>query len=95
MLNQFVVVGRIKEIIQEKNNKTTISINVPRNIRNESGQYDVDILTVELFDTVAKSTIESCKVYDIVGVKGKIQSNADSVMQLIAEKVTFLSSKQN
>ncbi len=95
ILNQFLEVGKIIEILQEQKNKAIMVIEVPRSIRNESGEHDVDVLTIELFDTVAKSTVDNCKVYDIVGVKGKIKSSADRTMQLIAEKVTFLSSKQS
>lgn len=91
VLNQFVVVGRIKEFIQEKDNKTTIVLEVPRNFKNELGKYDSDILSFEVSGLIATSAIENCKIQDIVGVKGRIQSDVDNVMRLIAEKVTFLS----
>lgn len=94
MLNQFVEVGRLKEIIQGKKNNTTIVIEVPRNFKNELGKYDSDILTFELSGLIATSTIENCNIQDIVGVKGRIQSDADNVMKLVAEKVTFLSSNK-
>ena len=46
------------------------------------------------FDNIAMNTSEYCHKGDIVGVKGRIQRiDSTSELQLIAEKVTFLSSK--
>ncbi len=53
------------------------------------------------FDNIAENTSEYCSKGDIVGVKGRIQSrtlekdgNKEYVTEIIAEKVTFLSSKR-
>ena len=54
-----------------------------------------------LFDSIADNTSEYCGKGDIVGVKGRVQSRVvekdgknDYIMEIIAEKVTFLSSKK-
>lgn len=93
MLNQFVVVGKIKEILSEDDKQMKLTITVPRTYKNESGQYDNDILTCNLLSMIKSATQNYCEIGDMVGVKGRIQSNVDDVMELVAEKVTFLTSK--
>lgn len=93
MLNQFLLVGRIVKNI--KNNNVTIAIT--RNHKNENGEYETDFIDVIIKGSIAKTTAEYCKKGDIIGVKGSIQSNTSKHTRkiiLIAEKVTFLSSKK-
>ena len=55
-----------------------------------------------LCEVVAESTSEYCKQGDIVGVKGRVQScmiededgNNYKKLEVIAEKITYLSSKK-
>ena len=104
MLNQIVLVGRItRDIVvnkSEKGNKVaTISLAIPRSFKNSEGNYDTDFVDCVAFDVIAENTKEYCKKGDIVGVKGRVQSRViekedkrESVVEIIAEKVTFLSS---
>ena len=104
MLNQIILVGRLTRDISvnrsEKGVKVaTISLAIPRSFKNSEGSYDTDFIDCIAFDTVAENTSEYCSKGDIVGVKGRIQSRIidkegqkESVMEIIAEKVTFLSS---
>lgn len=106
MLNQTVIVGRIvrdPELRETENgNKVTnITLAVPRSYKNINGEYDSDFITCVLWKGVAESTSEYCKKGDLVGVKGRIQTRSieteDSkkqVMEIVAEKVTFLSSRR-
>ena len=66
------------------------------------GGYDTDFIDCVAFDSIAENTSEYCGKGDIVGVKGRVQSrvvekdgNKDYLMEIIAEKVTFLSSKKD
>lgn len=105
MLNQLVVVGRLTknpEVIETENGKrvSNIAIAVPRNFKNEKGEYDTDFIEVTMWNSIAENTAEYCRKGDIVGVKGRIQvdnyekdGERKSVQKVIAEKVTFLSSK--
>lgn len=106
MLNQIVLVGRIATDpeVKEVNNGKTVSnlrLAVPRSYKNENGEYDTDFLDVTLWNGIAQNTAEYCKKGDIVGVKGRMQNNVyekedgkkEYKMNIIAEKVTFLSSK--
>lgn len=98
MLNQTVLVGRIvsdPEINETKNDKkvTTIPLAVQRSCKNEEGEYATDFIPCVLWDGVAQNVVEYCKKGDLIGVKGRIQSSVDKI-QVIAEKVTFLSSNK-
>ncbi len=106
MLNQAVLVGRI---VQEPELKDTdrgkvsnITLAVPRSFKNSNGEYDTDFISCVLWKGVAESTVEYCKKGDLVGIKGRIQTrNVEfddqthkQFVEVIAEKVTFLSSKK-
>ena len=95
MLNQFIIVGRIVKDLEKESNVITIAI--PRHYKNENGEYESDFVDVAIDGTLAKTTIEYCKKGDIIGVKGNIKSEISNdirKMLLVAERVTFLSSKK-
>ena len=107
MLNQIVIAGRLvadPEITVTENNKkrTIITVAVPRSFKNMEGTYDTDFIKCVLWNVIAENTCEYCKKGDIVGVKGRLQTSSyedkDGVKKytsdVIAEKVTFLSSKK-
>lgn len=106
MLNQLIMAGRlVKDVeVQEKENGkkyASITIAIPRSFKNENGEYDKDFIKCTLFDNIAINTSEYCHVGDIIGVKGRLQSNViekeddskEYTMEVIAEKITFLSSR--
>lgn len=107
MLNQIVLVGRLvrkPELKTSENSKkyTFITLAVPRSFKNINGEYDTDFIDCILWDNVASCTTEYCDKCDIVGVKGRLQSrlvekddNKKYVLEVIAEKVTFLSSNKD
>ena len=104
MLNQIVLVGRLvkdpvlKETEQGKN-RSFITLAIPRSFKNAEGSYDTDFIDCILWDGIAKNTAEYCKKGDVIGVKGRLQSRkyemdntTKFVIEVIAEKVTFLTS---
>lgn len=98
MLNQTVLVGRLVSQPEKKeteNGKSYVSITlaVPRSFKNEYGVYDTDFIPAILWGNVAENTAEWCNKGDLVGIKGRLQTT-DGKVELIAEKVTFLSSKK-
>ncbi len=106
MLNQTVLVGRLvkdPELRETDNGRkvTNITLAVPRSYKNLSGEYDTDFISCVLWKGVAESTVEYCRRGDLVGVKGRIQSRnieledetKKQVVEVVAEKITFLSSK--
>ena len=107
MLNQTVLVGRLTkdpELIEtEKEKKVlTMTLAVQRPFKNSDGQYETDFIRCILWNIVAEKTCEYCHKGDVVGIKGRIQSssyedkdgNTKYVTEVVAERVTFLSSKK-
>lgn len=99
MLNQIVLVGRLTknpEIIN-KNEKVVITLAIPRTYKNMNGEYETDFVDCILWAGIATNTAEYCKKGDLVGVKGRIQTrqeNAKNIIEVVAEKVTFLSNRK-
>ena len=88
MLNQFVLVGKIQSIDED-----SLNLSVPRYFKNENDDYETDIIKCRIFGAISKNTNELCKKGDLIGVKGRIQEEKGNMI-IIAEKVTFLSSKK-
>ena len=108
MLNQIVLVGRLvkKPQLKESENKKKyayVTLAVPRTFKNADGVYDTDFVDCILWDTVATNAVEYCNKGDIVGIRGRIQSRTvekdkaekETVIDIICERITFLSSKKS
>ena len=106
LLNQTVLVGRIvknPELKETETGKkvTNVTLAVPRSFKNSEGQYETDFISCVLWKGIAENTVEYCKKGDLVGIKGRIQSRnieideetKKQVVEVVAEKVTFLSSR--
>lgn len=107
MLNQLVVIGRLTrdpELKKTDSGKEVarITLAVPRSYKNVNGEYETDFIDCYLWSVVAENTTEYCKKGDLIGVKGRLQTRTyetedektKQVMEVIGEKVTFLSSKR-
>lgn len=99
MLNQIVLVGRLVSNIElkeeEERKRVEITLAVPRAYKNAEGEYETDFIPVVIFDGIAENTAKWCNKGDLIGVKGRLESiNKENVysIQIIAEKITFLSS---
>lgn len=108
MLNQVVLVGRLVrdpelQITDSGKKRSTVTLAVSRGYKNHEGVYDTDFFDCTLWTGIAENTSEYCKSGDVIGVKGRLQTwvleNEDGTknkkMEIIAEKVTFLSSLRN
>lgn len=103
MLNQVVIVGRIANEPELKETSTgrnvsNVTLAVPRTYKNSDGEYEVDFVDCELWQGIAQNTVEYCHKGDLIGVKGKVETNIFEVdgekrknTKILAEKVTFLS----
>ena len=107
MLNQVVIAGRLTgdpvvEEVEGGKKVSSITVAVPRSYKNVDGTYDTDFIRCTLWGGIAENTCEYCKKGDIVGVKGRIQTysyetedgNKKYAMEVVAEKISFLSSKK-
>lgn len=106
MLNQVVLVGRLSndaEISETENGEKVANVNlaVQRTYKNSEGVYETDFIKCTLWNSVAANTKEYCKKGDLIGVKGHLQTkqyvdkdgNNKFAVNVVAEKITFLSSK--
>lgn len=106
MLNQVILVGRLVkspelQLTETGRKMSLITLAVPRSYKNINGEYDTDFLDCTLWTNIAENTAEYCKKGDTLGIKGRIQSEIiekeDGTkykkMEIIAERVSFLSSK--
>ena len=107
MLNQVILVGRLTsdiEVVKDENGAkyAVITLAIPRNFKNADGEYDTDFIECVLWNGIAENATEYCKKGDIVGIRGRLENNSFEnedgskvyKAQVIAEKVTFLSSKK-
>lgn len=102
MLNQIVLVGRLvqdPEIKELENGLKTsyITLAVPRNYKNSEGIYETDFIPCLLYKGIAENTVEYCKKGDLVGIKGRTQTRQvedKNIIEIVAEQVTFLSSRK-
>lgn len=104
MINQAIFVGRLvaDPVIREteRGNVSNITLAIPRPYKNAEGVYEADFIDFVLWKGIADNTAEYCKKGDLVGIKGRVQSSIEEqngerkkIMNVIAEKVTFISSK--
>lgn len=103
MLNQAVFVGRLAkdpELKELENGKlvSNITIAVERGYKNENGEYETDYIDCNLWDAIAKNTVEYCKKGDTVGIKGRVQTRMveqdgkkRKVQEVVVERISFLS----
>ena len=95
MLNQTVLVGRlVKEVeVKEVDDRKVayLTLAVQRSYKNEEGVYETDFVPCTLWNGIAENVAEYCRKGDMVGVKGRLQTENNGLV-LVAEKVTFLSS---
>ncbi len=106
MLNQIIIAGRLvkdPEIQTTENNvkRTLITVAVPRAYKNIDGNYETDFIPCILWNGIAENACEYCKKGDVIGVKGRIQTSKYEKdgekkysMDIIAEKISFLSSRR-
>lgn len=107
MLNQIVIAGRLvndPEVVELENGgkASYITVAVPRSYKNVDGLYDTDFIRCSLWNSIAETTSEYCHKGDVVGVKGRLQTetieNEDGtksyITNVIAEKVSFLSCRK-
>ena len=106
MLNQVVLVGRLTKdpgvkTLENGKKYTSIIVAVSRSYKNSDGLYDTDFIKCTLWNGIAANTCEYCHSGDVVGIKGRLQvssfENENKEIkystEVVAEKVTFLTSK--
>ena len=106
MKNMVYLIGRLTsdpELKTSENDSkhTTITIAVSRDYKNTDGVYETDFIRCSLWDGISEHVCEYCHKGDLIGIKGRIQNrkyeeNKETkyITEVIADKVSFLSSKK-
>lgn len=107
-MNQTVIIGRLvhePELKETEKGKkmSRITLAVPRSFKNQSGEYDTDFISCTLWQGIAENTTQYVNKGDLIAVKGRLQTRKIEIdedtkrnsVEVIAEKITFLSSKKN
>ena len=105
MMNNVMLMGRLTrdaELRETESGKkvTNVTIATQRPYKNSEGIYETDFIDCTLWNEIANSTSEYCKKGDMIGIKGRLESrvyedsdgNKKKRMEVIADRVTFLSS---
>ena len=97
MLNQVVLVGRLIadiEVIEKENG--TLTVACPQVNKNIDGIYETDNIKCILWDNFDNKIAEYCKKGTVIGIKGRVrESKDDNGIEIVAEKITCLSSKSS
>lgn len=107
-MNQVILVGRLcqePEISTVDNDKqrSVITLAVNRSFKNTEGIYETDFIRCTLWNNIALNTFSYCHTGDVLGIKGRLQvrtyeddeKKKKYITEVIAEKITFLSSNKN
>lgn len=98
MNNYVMLIGRmtrtpeVQDSIEGKK-YCIVTIAIPRSYKNDYGVYETDFIPVRLEGSIATNTADYCKQGDLVGVKGMLQKTIDGRLQVCADEITFLASK--
>ena len=88
MYNQAILVGRIINIEEKGNDTINVIVEVSKS------DNDKDYIPATLKGGLASNTLTYCKKGNRIGIKGKLATNEDKQLIVVAEKVTFLSSQE-
>lgn len=109
MNNNVILIGRLIDTpiidyvgVDKDKKHTRITIAVGRNYKGVNGEYETDFIDVEIYGLVAETTCEYCRKGDVIGVRGRLETiiytdeneNKHKKMIVVADKITFLSSKK-
>lgn len=97
MINTVMLVGHLTQdphsITSDGKTKIITSIAVRRIYKNSDGEYVEDFIPVTIWQGIASQICELCKKGDTIAIKGTIRY--DDELEIVAEKVTFLSRSRN
>lgn len=96
-MNQIILVGRLNTEPTVKELESCIKtgeiiLAVQRSWKNTDGIYETDFIPCVIWSGIASNVKDYCHKGDVVGVKERLQTTNGKI-EVIAEKVTFLSSK--
>ncbi len=109
MVNQVILVGRLVydpelRTLDDGKKVATITLALQRSFKSaDSGTYETDFIRCTLWSGIAENTVQYCKKGSTLGIKARLaqrfyeidDEKSFSYPEVIAEKVTFINTKQN
>lgn len=92
MINQILLIGKIKEI-NDKVNQKEIVLEVERPFREEEGRVK-DMFVCKLWNCIFEKIVSLCEKGDIVAIKGRVNV-IDLQYLVVAENVVLLNKSKN
>ena len=93
MYNQVNLIGRLIKDPEIAKTKTFITLEIQRSYRNANGEYEADFIDCTLPEGIAHNVVDYCKKGDLLSVRGQFITKAEKQIEIIVEKVIFLTSK--
>lgn len=106
MINNVILVGRLvkdPEIRELSDGKSVcdITLAVTKPFKNATThEYETDFINCTLWESLAINACEYCKKGATVGIKGRVSTRINTIegknitmLEIIAEKITFISKK--
>lgn len=87
MMNNFMIIGRLVKFINENENSVVAVIKTKKVNMIDEEEYEIEVI---MNGNIKDNSMKYCSTGDILGVNGYISENN----KLVADKVTFLSSKK-
>ena len=87
MINQIVLLGKIKEMKNIEKNELTVEVR--RNYKNTEGVFEKDCFRCNLWIALSKRIGLNCKEGDLVVVKGRLVDD-NGLCNILAEQVILL-----
>ncbi len=87
MLNRVSIVGLLKDI--DEKNSLVRYIEVKRNYKNSSGQYDIDLFPCIMWSKTNKCELFSYQNGTLVALDGRLELIEERVL-IIVESITYL-----
>lgn len=86
MINQFYMIGVIKEMPKEDN---SFVLEVRRSYKDSEGVYKKDYFKCHLWIAISKRITSICREGDLVAVKGRLMDD-EGVCNIVCEQVILL-----
>ena len=92
MLNQIILIGRVKEL-KERENKKEIFIEVERPFK-ENSMKEVDIFKCLAWTSIFNKILNLCSLGDLLAIKGRLINDNDEYI-VISENISLLNKSKN
>ena len=89
MINTVLLIGKVKGI-EFNENSATLSLEVKRPYKNENGEYDSDLFSIETWKGSVEVVKEYCAVDKNISIRGRLEKTNDGNLKLIAEKIMLV-----